>query len=224
MYRINNITTIFMAIVIILSILTLGDFSKKAQASEVTNPSMTLPAQSPENMGAKTSEGNLSKARESFLQNNYKAAAEDIRKTVAYMKTQEAKASSSGKRMLTASINELDKLADNVEKGSVTSVNTLDNAFSRAKDAITSNSQMRTAESKTSQASSGVKNGLSWTGDKLKSGFVAVAKGTGWIVGKAVEGTGWVSKKTGSAINSAGLKVEHFGKNMQPQKQQTLAE
>jgi hypothetical protein len=130
--------------------------------------------------------------------------------------------------MLASSVNELDMLADNIQKGTVTSVNTLDSAFSRARDAIRSNSQIRTAESQTGRAlqstSSGVKHGLSWTGDKLGAAASAIVKGTGFVVGKVIEGTGWAGKHTGKAIDSAGMKVETFGKNMQPQKQETMAE
>ncbi len=225
MFR-NNLWIMAFTITAILSVLSITGFAGSAATNE--NPSMTSGSQqpAPENMAVQNSEQNLTNAHESFLKKNYKAAAEDIRKTVAFMKTEESKASGSGKKMLSSSIKELDKISDDLEKGAAVSVNTLDNAFARAKEAISSNSQMKTAESKTSQAlqstSSGVKNGLSWTGDKLKAGFVAVAKGTGWVVGKAVEGTGWVSKKTGSVINSAGTKVETFGKNIQPQKQQTM--
>lgn len=228
MYRKNNLWVMVLAVTVILCGLSMTGFANSTMSNE--NPSMTSGSQqpAPENAAVQSSEENLTNARQSFLQKNYNAAAQDIRKTVAFMKTQEENASASGKKMLTSSINELDKIADGLEKGTVTSVNALDNAFARAKEAISSNSQMKTAESKTGQAwqstSSGVKNGLSWTGDKLKAGFIAVAKGTGWVVGKAVEGTGWVSSKTGSMINSAGTKVQSFGKNIQPQKQQTMTQ
>lgn len=224
MYR--KIMVITMTIV--LGGLTLPVFAGSSMPAGNTNPSMSTPSQPQLSTAARSSDENLTNARESFLQKNYKAAAEDIRKTVTFMKTEETNASASGKKMLNASINELDSLADNVEKGTVTSVNTLDNAFSRARDAIASNSQMKTAASETREAigntSSGVKSGLSWTGNKLGAAASVVVKGTGWIVGKAIEGTGWVSKKTGSAINSAGLRVENFGKNIQPEKQQTMTE
>ncbi|MEJ2647934.1 MAG: hypothetical protein P8016_05950, partial [Sedimentisphaerales bacterium] len=164
---------VLMTVVIVPGSIALTGFESRAQAMESSNPSVSSEQQQQmqRNEAIKTSEENLTKARESFLKKDYKTAAQNVRKTVAFMKTEEMNASTSGRKMLASSVNELDMLADNIQKGTVTSVNTLDSAFSRARDAIRSNSQIRTAESQTGRAlqstSSGVKHGLSWTGDKL---------------------------------------------------------
>jgi hypothetical protein len=211
--------------IILMAVIAFIGFGQNAQAAQSSGSSVTTP-QTPtqENPAVQNSEQNFNKARESFLKKEYKAAAEDIRKSVKYMKTEESHATAAGKKMLTASINELDTLAKDVEKGSVTSVNALDNAFTRARDAIASNAHVKSAETKAGEAakdtSSGIKRGLSWTGEKIGEAASGVAKGTGFVVGKAIEGTGWLGRHTGSMLNSASSKVEDFGKDMQPKKQE----
>ena len=228
MYRGINLHVVILAIMFVMGGFAMTGLDNNVQAMQNSSVTMGSQQTAQENAALQSNEENLTKAHESFLKKDYKATAEYIRKTVAFMKTEESKASSSGKKMLKSSINELDKMSDQVEKGSMTSVNTLDKAFANAREAIANSSKMKTAEKKTSKiwqkTSSGLKHGLSWTGNKIGAGASAVAKGTGFILGKAIEGTGWVSKKTGSVINSAGLKVEHFGKNIQPQKQAAMTQ
>lgn len=219
-----SITSVLM--IIILSGFALNGFEQNATAAQTSSSSVTTPQAPPqENPAVQANEQNFTSARESFLKKEYKAAAEEIRKGIKFMKTEETRATAAGKKMLTASINELDALAKDIEKGSVATVDSLDNAFTRARDAIASNPHVQSAETKASEAakdtSSGLKRGLSWTGDKLGAGASAVAKGTGFVVGKAIEGTGWLGKHTGSALNSASRSVENFGKGMQPKKQES---
>ena len=145
--RVNTIKTLI-TIIILVCLIFIG-FEQNVQAAQTSSPSVTTPQVEQEKTAVQNNEQNFTKARESFLKKDYKAAAEEIRKSVKYMKTEEFHAAASGKKMLTASIKELDKLAKDVEKGSVTTVNTLDNAFARARDAIASNPQVKKTENAT---------------------------------------------------------------------------
>lgn len=223
-------------LVIVFAVTTIF-FCAGLKANE-QNANLTEPAYSatqtqqtnPQNAAVNMNEENFSNARESFLKKDYKASAKDIQKCVTYMKSEAKHASKAGKKALNSSIKELEKLAKDVNQGKVTTVNTLDDAFSRARNAIASNRQMQMMESKTKSAaaktgnalkdtSSDLKHGFSWTVGKVGDAASGVVKGTGFVAGKVIEGGGWVSKQTGNVINSIGLKMESFGKNIQPKKQ-----
>jgi hypothetical protein len=167
------------------------------------------------------------KARESFLKKDVKAAADDIRKIAAFLRHQAANAATEGKKGLTASAKELDKLADGVEKGTVTSVKTLDSAFAKARQALSKHDDAPTPYYQGEQqpkkgvghtlkwAATGVGNGLVWTGQKVKSGTVKLAHGTVDLGGKLVKGTGELAKGAVKTVGSVGGRILRLGKKPQ---------
>jgi len=84
-------------------------------------------------LGAET---HFRKARESFLHNDPHEAASEIRKGVADIKLESEQATEKGKEILLGSIRELEKLADEVKKGALSSVQKLDEAFDHAYEAL----------------------------------------------------------------------------------------
>jgi hypothetical protein len=82
-------------------------------------------------------ESHFRKARESFLQNDSQEAASEIRKIATLLKEEADQATEKGKGALMASFHELEKLADEVEKGTVTTVKELDEAFAHAYQSLT---------------------------------------------------------------------------------------
>ena len=91
----------------------------------VTNAQTTQKAA----MKVEEPESQFEKAYEFFLKKDLKAAASEIRKGVAFLKQEAGSAAKDGKKDLTASIHELEKLANEVEKGAVTSEKRLKDAF-----------------------------------------------------------------------------------------------
>jgi hypothetical protein len=81
-------------------------------------------------------EHHFQKAHESFLQNDRKEAASEIRKSLAFLKQEADQADEKAKETLKASAQELEKLADEVEKGTVTTVKKLEEAFAHANRAL----------------------------------------------------------------------------------------
>jgi len=79
------------------------------------------------------------KAHASFMKKDFKASAAEIRNGAEYLRKEAESAGSEGKKMLVASVRELDKLADSVEKGAVKSDGKLKGAFSRAEHAVANN-------------------------------------------------------------------------------------
>ena len=233
MYRRTNGLVIVLVISIVFCSAGLKANEQNAQTMEAAKPMLKAQNTTRESAAVKSNDENLSKARESFLEKNYKIAAQEIRKSVKYMKSEESHAGMEGKKLLKSSIDELKKLAKDVEQGKVTTVKTLDNAFSRANNALIRNRQMSAMESETKEAAakaghaikntpSDVKHGLSWAGDKIGSAASVVVKDTGFIAGKIIEGGGWAGKRTGDAINTIGVKVENFGRKIQPKKEETM--
>jgi len=76
------------------------------------------------------------KARESFLTKDARAAAAEIRKGAMLLKLEAGHAKEKAKEALTASSRELEKLAQELEKGTVTSSQDLRRAFARADRAL----------------------------------------------------------------------------------------
>ena len=233
MYRKTNGLVIVLVTTIVFCCAGLKASEQNSQTMETTKPMLKAQNVPQESAAVKNNEENLRKARESFLEKNYKIAAQEIRKSVKYMKSEESHAGADGKKLLKSSADELKKLAKDVEQGKVTTVKTLDNAFSRANNALIRNRQMSAMESETKEAAaktghaikntpSDVKHGLSWAGDKIGSAASVVVKDTGFIAGKIIEGGGWAGKRTGDAINTIGVKVENFGRKIQPKKEETM--
>ncbi len=75
---------------------------------------------------------NFRAARESFGNGNMKAAADEVRKGAAFLRTETDHATGERLKDLIASVEELDRLADDLEKGAVTDVGKLDDAFAHA--------------------------------------------------------------------------------------------
>jgi len=175
------------------------------------------------------------KARENFLKKDYKAAAKEIRKSVAFMKLQAALATAEGKILLTASIDELEKLAKDIEQGAVTSAKTLNNAFANAHHALAKHHYIKAMEYKAKGAGTKLghalkaaamhlENGFAWAGHKMEAATVAVIKDTGFIAGKLIEGTGWGGKVVGEIIEKIGVEIEKLGKILEPKKHEVAAQ
>jgi serine protease Do len=87
-------------------------------------------------MVAMGAERHFRKARTSFLENDSQGAASEIRKGAADLKSEADQTAGKGREILQASIQELEKLAEDVKQGTVDSVKKLDEAFARAYDAL----------------------------------------------------------------------------------------
>jgi len=163
------------------------------------------------------------KARENFLKKDTKAAAEEIRKGAAFLRLQAARATTEGKKGLVASVAELEKLANDVEKGTVTSAKTLDRTFARAHHALAKHHHLKAIEYKAKNdvrrtghelkaAMVHLEHGFAWSGHELEAVSVKAIKDVGLLAGKLVEGTGWVAEEVGKAIEKIGQEIDKLGK------------
>jgi hypothetical protein len=169
----------------------------------------------------------FNKAHEAFLKKNYKTAAADIRKAVGFLKLDAAAADIEGEKAISDSVNELEKLAKDTEKGKVTTAKVLEQAFSRADYAVAKAQQVKANESwlkkKAEETGHALKsaalhfeNAAKWAGHKLETGTVDVVKGARKVAGKLIEGAGWVPEEVGKGITAIGSEISKFGKKIEP--------
>ena len=170
-------------------------------------------------------EQNFKKAKQNFLQKDMKAAADEIRKAAAYLKFEADMATGKGKEALAASYRELEKLAGNVERGTVTSVKKLDAAFARSYKALATNAHVKSTEAWAKKeinntgknleaAADSLERGFSWTGEKMKAGTQKVIEESKDLSKKLKEDAGWVSNKVGKDLKDMGNEIEKFGRNI----------
>jgi hypothetical protein len=174
-------------------------------------------------------ENYFQKAHQAVLKKNYKAAAADIRKAVAFLKLDAAVAAGEAKKALTDSVNELEKLADDMGKGGVTSAKALEQAFARADYALAKAYHLKASESWVKKATKEVGHslktaadnleyGLAWASHKAEAGGKTAIRDARLVAGKLIEGTGWVPDEVGKGIEFIGKEVEKFGKQVEPPK------
>ncbi len=169
------------------------------------------------------------KARESFLKKDINSAADEIRKGAAFMKLEAGRGTKESKEELMASVRELEKLANEVKKGTVTSAKELDHSFARAHLALARHHYLKASESWAKKEAKKVGNdlkastthlehALAWSGHELEAAGLAVTKDAVVVSKKLVEGTGWMAEETGKAIEAIGKEIEKLGKKLEPAK------
>jgi len=172
-------------------------------------------------------EQTFQKAKQDYLDKNMNSAAEQIQKGVSYMKAKAAKASVKGKEALNASAKELEKLADDVKKGAVTSVKRIEEAFARAYVALASDSQIKSTESwaKNEAAKAGdaldsatkyLERSFAWAGQKVEKSTKEAMKKSEDISLKLKKKGSVVAEEVGKELKDMGNEIEKFGKRISP--------
>ncbi|MEE9911014.1 MAG: hypothetical protein K4571_04750 [Deltaproteobacteria bacterium] len=173
-------------------------------------------------------EQTFQKAKQDYLQKNFDSAAGQIKKGADYMKAESAKASAKGKEALTASAEELDKLAADMKRGAVASEKKMEDAFARAYLALASNEHIKSTESWARKESAKAGAALESAGRNLEKSFAwagqKVEKGTNDVLKKSEELSQKLKKKGGliaddvsKGLKDAGNEIEKFGKKISSQ-------
>jgi hypothetical protein len=219
------------------SVLALACMSAIAMLAAAQQPTAKQPPKAPEgwvvveedvlNVFTDEPEHYMKAAHDSFLKKDKKATAVELRKAAAFVKLEAARAAGDAKTGLTASATELEKLADDVDKGTVASVEKLDSAFARAAHALANHHRKKAEESWTRKevrqagyslkaAAEYVEHGTKWAGKEVETGGAEVLKGAREISGKLIEGSGWEGEEVGKAIKACGQETEKLGKQIEP--------
>lgn len=170
-------------------------------------------------------EQTFQKAKQDYLNKNMDAAAAQIKKGAAFMKEESIKASHKGKEALTESAIELEKLSDDVKKGSVTSVKKVEDAFGRAYHALARDAHVKSTESwakkesvkageSLEKTSSYLESGFAWTGRKIETGTKRIMKKSKDLSLTLKEKGSVVAEDVGNNLKEVGKEIEKFGKKI----------
>jgi hypothetical protein len=173
-------------------------------------------------------EQTFQKAKQDYLEKNMKSASEQIQKSASFMKAEAANASDKGKAALNASAKELEKLADDVKKGTVTSVKRMEEIFARAYVALAADSHIKSTESwaRKEKAKAGealdsanqyLERGFSWAGQKIETGTNNAMKKSRELSLQLKKKGSVVAEDVGKGLKDAGNEIEKFGKRIAPQ-------
>jgi len=220
-----------LAIALMIAISTTGASAQTSQSkmsSEPAKDKVTVDEKALDSFVGEA-EHYFHQARESFLKKDMKTAADEIRKGAAFLKLEAGRATEAGKKPLMDSIQELEELADSVEKGTVTSTNELDHTFARAQSALATHYRLMATESWAKKETSKTGKALNaaalhleysavWGFGKLETGTKEVVKDTRILSGKLIKGTGWVTTEVGRTVEALGKEIEKVGQLVEPQK------
>ena len=196
-------------------------FALATEAQTVQEPSVKK--------GNGNAESNFQKAHEFFLKKDFKIAASEIRKGADFMKKEAESATEEGKKVLAASVHELEKLATDVEKGAVKSEKELKDTFARANNALARHHYLKASEQwakkETKSTGNALKNAAQhleqaakWSGHKLEAGSSEVVKGARAVADKLIQGTKWVAEEVSKGIKDMGNEISKLGKQIEPKK------
>ncbi|MGE5304309.1 MAG: hypothetical protein ACM3TN_13435 [Alphaproteobacteria bacterium] len=168
-------------------------------------------------------------ARESFLKKDARAAAAEIRKGAVLLELEAGHAKGKVKEALAASSHELQKLAQGVENGTVTSTQDLRRAFARADRALAEQHYQSAAESWSKKeikkagrelkaAANHVELAVAWADHRLDSTTAAVIKDARAVAAKLSEKAGWTKDEVVKGMHGVGNEIEKLGKQIEPAK------
>jgi hypothetical protein len=161
-------------------------------------------------------------AREHFLKKDYAKSADEIRKSVGFVKLEMARSSEEGQKALADATIRLEKLAENVENGSVKSVDEIDAALARAEHALAFHHALKAEKNWQANnllgaghdlkaASMNLKNSLKYAGVKAEVETDAAVKDANEIGQKLLEGTRLEDERINAAMNALGDKIDEAG-------------
>jgi len=168
-------------------------------------------------------------AHDSFLEQKWKDAANSIRDGAKYVQGAAEQAKGEEKKLLENSKDDLNRLADEVQKGAVKSVNQLNEAFSQTYQTLSKSQQMKATESWVKKqyvqagdalrnASDDLERSANWVDGKLAEDSKTVIEKSRQVAEKLKEGTGWLASEVGDSLTALGKEVDDFGEKLKGSK------
>ncbi|MFO1021673.1 MAG: hypothetical protein U0903_13395 [Planctomycetales bacterium] len=169
----------------------------------------------------------MDRARERFLKREYNAAARELHKVGGYLHAAASHAEEDVKKALESSAREIDSLATGVEKGTVKTVDKLEEAFARAEHALAlhhhrmaeraaEHNQPVTAGEHLRAAVNHVENAAKWTGHMLEEDSRSVLRGAKELAGKMIAVPGFLLKESSKGMQAVGSEIQRLGKRIEP--------
>jgi len=162
------------------------------------------------------------KARENFPRKDFKDAAADIRKGQAFVKQEADRATGEAKQTLTASAQDLNKLAEELQKRTIRSVKDLDSVFARTHHTLAKYYQQKASESWTKRAISEaghylklaaahLESALAWAGQQIEAEGAAAVEEAKRVGEKMEKAADWAASEVGKDIDAIGKEIEKAG-------------
>jgi hypothetical protein len=207
MYRLNRAVVVVVFALFVTGILPLAVFAESESSSSI--------------------EQTFQKAKQDYLQKDMDSAAGQIKKGADYMKAESAKASAKGKEALTSSARELEQLSVDVKKGTVKSVNKIEQSFARAYLAMAADRHIKSAESwtrkesgKTGEAlassSMYLERSFAWAGQKVETHTKEAIEKSKSLSLKLKEKGNVIAKDVEKGLKDTGSEIEKLGKRISP--------
>jgi hypothetical protein len=157
-----------------------------------------------------------------YLNRQLRAAATETRKAAAYLKLEAGRATGDAKKVLMDSVQELEKLAGDVQKGTVADLKEMQNAFARAEHAIARHHYLKAVElrakndaQKTGRALQSaadyIDSGQVWLTQKMHEGVADSVNEARRVAAKMVYGSGAAADEVGKAFEGLGKELDKFG-------------
>jgi hypothetical protein len=226
----KKIFVILLSLSLALSFSLIVGCKKAEEPAEAPKPAEApmspAPVQAPE---AKGTDEHFQKAHEFFLKKDMKAAASEIQKAAEMMKQEAEKATEEGKKGLMTSVNELEKLAKDVETGKEISEKKMKDVFAKAENALAKHYYLKASEQWTKKEAKGtgsalknatlhLENAAKWAGHTLEAGAADVIEGVRIIAGKLKEEAKLGAEEVDKAIKDLGAEISKLGKKIGPKK------
>jgi hypothetical protein len=169
-------------------------------------------------------------ARERFMKKDYAQSAAEIRKSVAFVRLEMARATEDGQKALADAVLRLENLAGKIESGSAGSVDEIDAALARAEQELAFHHELKAQANWQANnylgtghdlkaASINLKNSLKYAGGKVETETDAAIKDANEIGQKLIDGIKLQDERIGAAIDLLGDKIDEAGQRMeQPNK------
>ncbi|MBI5118563.1 hypothetical protein HZA56_19010 [Candidatus Poribacteria bacterium] len=162
-------------------------------------------------------------ARVDLLEKSYAEAAEEIRTAAGFIKMKANRSSEEAEKDLMASYEELKKLADKVQRGSVDSVEELNTAFAHAHTALAMNNYMqgeaawkmkdqKNAGSSMRAAAMHLERAVAWTEYEGEKIMLDAAKAAATMAEKMLKKDTVASGEVDKAIKDLGKAIERLSK------------
>jgi hypothetical protein len=193
----------------------------------VFSPASRVQAARDPSVRANEPASHFQKAHELFLKKDMKAAASEIRKGARFLRQKAKGATKDSKEDLTASAQELEKLAKDVERGGVTSEKQLKDTFARSYHALSNYEYRRASESwakkktrETGQAltdaAHDMEQAAKWSGRELETDTADTIDYARVVGGKLVKGAGWTADEVDKGIQGISSALSKLGEKMEP--------
>lgn len=157
----------------------------------------------------------LGMAMEAYAKKEYKAAAAEVRKALAYIRLETSRATGAVQSGLRASENELDSLARGLDKGALKTQQEVSCEFARADHALALAHHAKAAEAwahkayddagyELRSAAQGLESALSWLSDETRQGAHSAAGQARDVGDKLVAGGVWTRNEVAKGFEALG--------------------